>query len=81
MGRNIWLSVQAYSLASLVPKGRHQTFPKNILVSLKGYEILSNSSITGKGSNRNKQSRVPKEQLDPKVCLAIKGIKHLFVYK
>ncbi|XP_043461906.1 uncharacterized protein LOC122498288 [Leptopilina heterotoma] len=74
LGRGIYLSMQAWALALHVPTTRQATFAKNILVSLCGYDYLTQTTVTGKGSNRNKQSRKPQQQLDPKIVLAIRDI-------
>lgn len=65
--------MQAWYLALYVPHSRQATFAKNILVSLCGYDYLTKATVSGKGSNRNKQAKKPEHQLDPKILLAIRG--------
>ena len=45
-----------------------------------GYEILSVSSVTRKGSNRNRGTKNPRKKLEPTKILAIKGISPSRLY-
>ena len=73
--------MEAYTLAeSTVPRGRNPTFAKNLLVAMYGYELLSVSSVTGKGSNRNRRTKNPCKKLEPTKILAIKGISASRLY-
>ena len=71
--------MQAWSLALNVPNTRKVTFAKNILVALCGYNYLSKITISGRGSNRNRQAKKPEEQLDPKILLAVRGTIEEFI--
>ena len=44
-----------------------------MLVTAFGYDLLAESTITGRTSNRCKTEKKPLKSLDPKKVLAIKG--------
>ena len=55
------------------------SFVINLTIAVFGYDILRNSTITGRGSNRNNKTLKghEMEQLDPLCVLAIKGENNL----
>lgn len=54
MGRVEWISYDTYVLAmNGVNRKNRKVFPKNLSVGIFGYDLLSKSTISGKGSNRN----------------------------
>ena len=59
----------------------HSMFVKNIAVAVFGEKILLASTISGRGSNRNKEQKKPENQLDPKTVFAIKGANHFFFHQ
>lgn len=54
-------------------KKTKKQFVRNILVALFGYYLLTESTISGKASNRAEQPMTEIKALDPKKVLAIKG--------
>lgn len=73
LGRGITLSLEAYSLCISQVSSERQVVG-NLAVALYGTDKLIKSTISGKGSNRNKGQIQPEEQLDSTKLLAIRGI-------
>lgn len=74
MGRGEWISYDIYvlSMNGVTYKSR-RTFLRNLCVGVFGYDLLSRSTISGHGSNRNGKVNKPVEMLDSNKVLAIKG--------
>ncbi|XP_057340514.1 uncharacterized protein LOC130677691 isoform X3 [Microplitis mediator] len=70
-GQNVWITVQDYNNAKAAA-GTDAIFVKNIAVDIFTRDVLKNSSITGKSSNRTKAPAKPK--LDPVKMLAVRDI-------
>ncbi|XP_071652919.1 uncharacterized protein [Temnothorax longispinosus] len=58
---------------------RPAIFVRQIAICLFSLETLLNSTVTGKGSNRNKNSKQPKNALDCNKILAIKAIYYHYL--
>ncbi|CAH1173957.1 unnamed protein product [Phaedon cochleariae] len=79
LGQNIFLKKEIYNSCLVSAKSGAQ-FVKNIAVSIFGIEILKNSSVTGKMSNRIKKSEA-RPPLDPNKLKAIKEIYEHYLTK
>ncbi|XP_071581839.1 uncharacterized protein [Temnothorax nylanderi] len=58
---------------------RPAIFVRQIAICLFSLETLLNSTVTGKGSNRNKNSKQPKNALDCNKILAVKAIYYHYL--
>ncbi|XP_051156179.1 uncharacterized protein LOC127278487 [Leptopilina boulardi] len=82
LGRGVWLPVDVYNLAIYgITKKTKKQFVRNILVAVFGYDILTESTISGKASNRAEHPMTEIKALDPKKVLAIKDIYKYFLKK
>ncbi|XP_033216231.1 uncharacterized protein LOC117172419 [Belonocnema kinseyi] len=71
LGRGIYIPVDAYAKVKVMTRS-NQHFVKRLSLALFGKQTLLKSTISGKGSNRNRGQKLPEMSLDGRKLLAIK---------
>jgi len=69
----VWISLESYSLVVGTATSPYM-FVAEMMIVVFSYQILLNSTLMGKPSNRTKiTSQKPQKKLDPIKVMAIKG--------
>ncbi|XP_071581695.1 uncharacterized protein [Temnothorax nylanderi] len=72
LGRDVWISTDCYYLTMSNIRS-NAVFVKNLAVAVFGEKLLTKCTLSGRGSNRNKQTKKPEGgKLDQRKVLAIK---------
>lgn len=75
MGRNQWLATDTYALCTDVSRVKSgQQIVRNLASAVFGDAVLNTHTISGKGSNKNKQTKQPLGRFETKKLLAIQGV-------
>ena len=73
LGRDVWISTDSYYLAVRNIRS-NSVFVRNLALVVFGEKQLRTCTLTGRGSNRNKQKKKPaRGKLDERKALAIQG--------